>query len=129
MVTENRLDDLSFIDENYDVVGSTSVYSERAIESNGARSEGGLACMWRKNAQFRIDKIVTMKDYIIMTIRIGHLTIVIVNVFLRSDIWEIRTLDAYLNGLSELENIIVSMKFDSIYVVGDFNADPFVGRA
>ena len=38
-------------------------------------------------------------------------------------------LDAYLNGLSELENIIVSMKFDSIYFVGDFNADPFIGRA
>ena len=80
MVTEDRLDDSSFIDENYDVVGSASVYSERAIESKGGWSEGGLACMWRKNAQFKIDKIVIMKDYIIMSIRIGHLTIAIVNV-------------------------------------------------
>ena len=64
-----------------------------------------------------------------MTLKLGHLTIVLVNVYLRSDLWEIRTLNAYLSGLSELENIILSMKFDSIYFIGDFNADPFVGRA
>ena len=39
MVTENRLDDLSYIDENYDSIGSASVYSEKALESCGGRSK------------------------------------------------------------------------------------------
>ena len=33
MITEDRLGDLDFIDENYEVVGSASVYSEKALES------------------------------------------------------------------------------------------------
>lgn len=129
MVTENRLGDLSFIDENYDSIGSASVYSEKALESCGGRSEGGLACLWRKDASFKIDKVVIEKNYIVMTIKVNSLIIVLVNVYLRSDIWEIRTLNDYLNGLSDLESIINTMRFDSIYFLGDFNADPFSGRA
>ena len=129
LVTETRLGDLNFIDENFNVVGSASVYSEKAIESNSGRSEGGLACMWRKDAPFNIEKISIMKDYIVLSVKIGSLIIVLVNVYLRSDIWEIRTLDAYLDGLSNLENILLSTNFNSIYFIGDFNADPFVGRA
>ena len=129
MIIENRMDDLFFIDENYEVVGSASVYSKKAIESNSGRSEGGLACLWRKDSQFTVDSIITTTSYILMSLRFGSLTLVMVNVYLRSDIWEVRTLNAYLDALSELEKIINSMQFDSIYLVGDFNADPFIGRA
>ena len=129
LVTEERLGDLNYIDENYNVVGSASVYSDKAVESNSGRSEGGLACLWRKNSQFIVDKIVTTKDYIVLSLKVGSLTLALVNVYLRSDIWEIRTLNAYLEALSELEDILVSTKFDSVYFIGDFNADPYVGRA
>ena len=129
MIIENRMSDLNYIDENYEVVGSAFVYSGKAIESNSGRSEGGLACLWRKDSHFTVDKIITTANYIVMSLMFGSLTLAMVNVYLRSDIWEVRTLNAYLDALSELENIINSMRFDSIYLVGDFNADPFIGRA
>ena len=43
LITKDKLGNLYFIDENYEVVGSGSVYSERALESNVGRSEGGFA--------------------------------------------------------------------------------------
>ena len=43
--------------------------------------------------------------------------------------WEARTHDAYLEYLIQLEHVIVSFNFDSIYFLGDFNADPSSGRA
>ena len=49
-VTEDRLGDLAFIDENYEAVGSRAVYFERAIESNAGRCEGGMACLWKRAA-------------------------------------------------------------------------------
>ena len=59
----------------------------------------------------------------------GSHVIVLVNVYIRSDIWETRTLNDYLEALSQLEHIVASMRFDSIYFIGDFNADPLKGRA
>ena len=52
-----------------------------------------------------------------------------VNVYIKSDLWEARTHNDYLNYLSQLEHLITSFNFDSIYFLGDFNADPFNGRA
>ena len=129
LVTENRLGELSFIDEYYNVVGSSSVYSDKAFESNAGRSEGGLACLWRKDATYKLEKIIIENDYIIMSVGIGSLSIVLVNVYVRSDIWETRTLNDYLETLSQFDNIVSSMKFDSIYFIGDFNANPKSGRA
>ena len=91
LVVENRLGELSFIDENYDVVGLSSVYSDKALKSNAGRSEGGPACLWRKDASYQIDKIIIENDYIIMSITTDSVVIVLVNVYIRSDIWEART--------------------------------------
>ena len=73
MVTENRLGDLSFIDEGYDAVGSSSTYSEKALESNSGRSEGGLACLWRRDANFKIAKIVIEKNFVVLSLIWGHM--------------------------------------------------------
>ena len=59
----------------------------------------------------------------------NSLTIILVNVYIKSDICEIHTLHDYLDSLSQLGNIVTEMKYDSIYFVGDFNADPFSGRS
>ena len=64
-----------------------------------------------------------------MSIAIGSVFVVLVNMYVRSDIWETRTLNDYLETLSQLDNIVSSMRFDSIYFIGDFNADPRSGRA
>ena len=45
-----------------------------------------------------------------------------------SDIWEDRALEMYLETLGKLEDILSSRKFGSVYIMGNFNADPFIGR-
>ena len=128
-VTDGRLGDLNFIHENYEAVGSGSVYSERAIESNSGRSEGGLACLWKRDARFKIKKVMIERNFIVMSLAYNSLTIVLVNVYVKSDIWETQTLHDYLDTLSQLGNLVNELRYDSIYFVGDFNADPFSGRS
>ena len=128
-LTENRLGDLSFIDENYEVIGAPAIYSQKALESCAGRCEGGLACLWYREAPFIINSIEITKDYIVLSITHNNNVIVIVNVYVRSDICEARTLDDYLNTLSKLHNIIIDKSFDSIYFIRDFIADPSSGRA
>ena len=129
LVTEDRMGELQFIDENYEAVGVCSVFSDIALETNAGRSEGGLACLWRKGSPFTIIEIITEKDFIVLSLEINSLIVVLVNVYIRSDIWETRTLNNYLESLCQLGNIISSTRFDSIFFMGDFNADPFSGRA
>ena len=129
LVTEDRMGELQFIDENYEVVGVSSVFSDRVLQSNAGRSEGGLACMWRKDSQFRIVKVSLEKDFIVLVLEINSLIIVLVNVYIRSDTWETHTLHNYLESLSHLSNIVSSTNFNAIFFIGDFNADPFNGRA
>ena len=49
--------------------------------------------------------------------------------FVKSDIWETQTLHDYLDTLSQLGNLVTELRYDSIYFIGDFNADPFSGRS
>ena len=120
---------LHFIDENYEVVGSGSVYSERAFESNAGRSEWGLACLWKRSASFKVQKVIIGKNFIVMSLLINGITIVFVNVYIKSDLGEVRTLNDYLESLIRIEILIESLTFDSIFFIGDFNADPLYGRA
>ena len=114
LVTEDRLGDLNYIHEEYEAVGSGAVYSDRALQSNAGRCTGGVACLWRREASLSIDKVFIEKDYIVLSVICGSLTLVFVNVYIRSDIWEIRTHNEYLEMLSKLEAIISETKFDSI---------------
>ena len=57
------------------------------------------------------------------------LPLLLVNVYLNSDVWEVATLEKYLQSLALLENIIEEMNHDSVYFIGGFNADPFFGCA
>lgn len=49
--------------------------------------------------------------------------------YIKSDIWQDRTLEMYLETLGKLEDVLSNQRFDSVYILGDFNADPFIGRA
>ena len=71
LITEDELGNLHFIDENYEVVGPGSVYSERALESNAGRSEGGLACLWRRSAPFKVQKVIIEKNFIVIVKEMG----------------------------------------------------------
>ena len=77
LVTEDRMGELQFIDENYEAVGVCSVFSDIALETNAGRSEGGLACLWRKGSPFTIIEIITEKDFIVLSLEINSLIIVL----------------------------------------------------
>ena len=92
-------------------------------------AEDGLAVLLKKNLLFKVNGIVLENYFIIFNIVLNGIQILLVNIYLNSDIWEVATLEKYLRSLSLLENIIEEMNQDSVYFIRDFNADPFSGRA
>lgn len=128
-VVDEKLGELDFIDEFYESVGVGAVFSERSLVSMSGRPQGGMACLWRKGSHFSVDKIVLDKNICILSITVANFKIVLVNVYLNSDVWETATLTEYLETLSRLETILTDYQYHSIFYIGDFNADPFTGRA
>lgn len=128
-VTEDKLGLLDFIDENYDCFGVAATFSERSLISCAGRPEGGMAVLCKKDSSFTVNKVILETNFIILNILVGNFSIILVNVYLNSDVWEVSTLNKYLQTLSAFDDIISDMNFDSIYFIGDFNADPHSGRA
>lgn len=128
-ITEDKLGILDYVDENYESIGVPAAYSEKALTANAGRPEGGMAVLWRRNSNFTIKKVSLEKNFMMIKVRVSDKDILLVNVYLNSDIWEIETLNKYLESLSKLESLLDDEKFDSIYFTGDFNADPVSGRA
>ena len=128
-VTEEKLGILEYIDEGYDYVGVGATFSDRALASMAGRPEGGLAVLWRKNLKININKVSFEKRFIVLDVNINGNDIVFINVYLNSDIWKVSTQEQYLESLAKLEGYINDVKHDNIFLAGDFNADPFSGRA
>ena len=128
-VVDEKLGDLDYIDEHYDSIGVGAFYSEVCLSSGAGRPQGGLACLWRRDSCFIIDKVIINQNMCIMCISTGNFKTVLVNVYLNSDVWETRTQAQYLESLNKMESILADYVFDQIYYIGDFNADPFIGRA
>ena len=53
----------------------------------------------------------------VVSVNIANVTVLLVNVYVKSDIWEIRTQNDYLQTVSALEPIITNMKLDNICVL------------
>ena len=128
-ITDDKLGLFDFVDENYESVAEGAVYSEKAIATAAGRPQGGIACLWRSGSSFNIDKIVLEKNICILCITVGTFKIVLVNLYFNSVLWEMETQTEYLENLSKLEGILADFNFNAIYFMGDFNADPFRGRA
>ena len=65
----------------------------------------------------------------VLSVEVNSFTIVFINVYLNSDVWKTVTQQQYLESLATIESYISELQYDSVFVVGDFNADPFSGRA
>ena len=128
-VVEDKLGILDYIDEQYECIGVGATLSEKSLVSMAGRPEGGLAVLWKKDSYFKIKEISLRNNFIFLNINIGNLNCVLVNVYLHSVSWDLTSVDNYLESLSELKDFMDSNVYDSIYFFGDFNADPFSGRA
>ena len=70
-LTEEKIGELDFIDENYESVGIGATYSERSLVSMACRPEGGMACLWRSNSRFSVNKIILEGNMCLMLISVG----------------------------------------------------------
>ena len=128
-VVDDKLGEIDYIDEFYESVGVGAVYSEKSLSSMSGRPMGGMACLWKNDSHFKVNKVVLDDNLCIISISVMNFKIVLVNVYLNSDVWEAATLAKYLESLNRLEAILTDFEYDSLYFIGDFNADPFTGRA
>lgn len=129
MLLDNKLGMLDFIDENYESVGVAATLSDRALAALAGRPQGGMAILFKKSLHLKINEIILQSNFMVFNIAVNGIDLLLVNVYLNSDVWEAVTLQKYLQTLSELSLVIEEIKFDSIYFIGDFNADPHTGRA
>ena len=88
-----------------------------------------FAILWKKSSNFRIEIISSDNGFIVLRIVFPNFDFILVNVYVRSDLGYEITLNNYLEILCELENVLDSLKNDNIFFFGDWNADPFTGRA
>ena len=127
LLNEN-LSILDYVDENYFSVGVGATYSESAVINATGRPSGGMAILWRKNANFEIQLKSLDKDFMVIDIINGVHRFTIVNVYIRSDLGDIVSYSNYLENLHELENIIDFANTENILFFGDFNADPYMAE-
>lgn len=129
MLVEDKLWKLDYVDENYEAIGVAATMSERALAAMAGRPEGGMAILFKKQSNFKVTDCFIESNYMAFNIHANNTNILLVNVYLNSDIWEAVTLQRYLQTLSELGSLINNNNYDAIYFIGDFNADPHSGRA
>ena len=125
-IIQDKLNIMDYISEHYECISEAATYSDKALTSMAGRPEGGMAILYRKSSRFVINKIELHKSYLILSFNFLGFTIVLVNVYMNSDNWEISTLNKYLSTLAELEDVLYDYKFDAIHFVED---DPLSGRA
>ena len=128
-VTDNELYILDYMDEKYKSLSVAATYSDKCIVSNSGRPMGGLVCFYKVESHYKVELIFTDKDLMIVRVDSNGLKILFVNVYIRSDLGDPVSLAAYLETLHNIDFILDDIDYDSIYLIGDFNADPFGGRA
>ena len=118
---------LDYLDEDYISIGIPAVLSEKCISSGSGRPKGGLACIWKRNSYFDLKMVEFDDDYMLIELTTNNLKFYLLNVYIRSDLGDPASHNAYLEFLYKLE--IILNKYDqNVFLLGDFNADPFYGN-
>ena len=113
-ITEDKIGILDFIDERYECIGVPATYSEKVLAANAGRPEGGMAVMWRTASKIKVKRIMFENNFMIFNFNISNTNIVIVNVYMNSDLWDVETLNKYLESLTKLQDILEDIAFDYI---------------
>ena len=95
-VTEEKLGMLDFIDERYNSIGASAYFSEKCLTGLTGRPMGGLACLWRTDALFSVQTLLINSDYIVLNIKFNTTSLILVNVYLRSDLGEPVSLENFI---------------------------------
>ena len=128
-LTSDKLGILDFIDENYNSFGVPAYFTEQNIIKTNGRPMGGLVCLWKKNSFVNVNILSSADDYVVLNLAFSDLNLTLVNVYIRSDLGDVISQEKYLYSLSQLENILLNFNCNNVIFAGDFNTDPFIGRA
>ena len=82
LITEDRLGDIAYIDDNYESVGSAAVYSEKSLKSYIGRYEENLLCMWRKDIHYKVKVLLLEANVIAIELLIGCNVLLLLNVYI-----------------------------------------------
>ena len=129
LVTYDNVGIFDCIDENYKHFAVGAVYSQKSIESASGRPSGGLCCLYRSDADFKLKVVTTTDNFVALNLCVGRENVLLINCYVRSDLGDVRSYDNYLNELNLLEDMVNTNNFDNIFMCGDFNADPYIGRS
>lgn len=83
--------------------------------------------MWRKHLPIKV--LAIEENYIVLQLSCNGMDIMIINVYIRSVSWENESLHAYMEAFQDIEDILTNYRFNNVFFIGDFNADPYIGRA
>ena len=99
-----------------------------SIDHNG-RPSGGLAILWRKCLNIKIELVSSHDNYMITLLRSQNTNIGLVNIYMPYDDRSSVRLTNYSHILGELQASLDELPTENIICAGDFNADPKRGRA
>ena len=108
-------------------MGVGAKYSDKCLSEATGRPMGGLACLWRSDAFFNVQILLTNPDFIVLNVKYNNTSIILVNVYLRSDLGDPETLENYISMLNQLEYVLNEFDCENIFYCGDFNTDPYIG--
>ena len=128
-ISDDDLGIINFIDENYGGIGVGAKYSEKSIVTASGRPMGGLVCLYRKQDNLSINLVYHEDDFMVVNVTYNDKTMIFINTYIRSDLNDPLTLNEYLNSLHKIQLVLDDIDCNSVYICGDFNADPFCGRA
>ena len=121
---------LDYIDEYYNCISIPAVYSDKSISNVAGRPMGGISCLYRNNINnLNVKLIKNTNDFMVLQVTYESISFIFVNVYIRSDLGDPASLALYLENLSIIEFLLEDIDYESIFLLGDFNADPFSGRA
>ena len=120
---------LDYVHEDYKGIGVSATFSEKSIQTASGRPMGGLTCLYKTDTISNINIVSLNEDIMIIKLIIGNVEVIFVNVYVRSDLGDPLSIAAYLNNLHEIEASLQDVDYNSIFILGDFNADPSGGRS
>ena len=129
LVPDDQLAIIDYIHENYKSINIPASYSEKSLLSFSGRPMGGLTCLYRSDVEFEFKPIYFDHSFMSINCIIDDNNILFVNCYIKSDLGTPDALHNYLQDLYSIEENIKQLNFESIFLIGDFNADPFIGRA
>ena len=129
MLCKSDLGILKDFNEDFECIGYVKDRESEGI--NEGRPCRGVAIYWRRCLSPHVFPLIiddSVMGLILTSPRDCHNKSLFLNVYLPCDSQTSGSFDNYRSSLAKVESVVREQNFNSVVLVGDFNADPFKGR-